>query len=70
MDDVAEQHELANEISDAISNPVGFNTDLDEVRQTLIFVIPFSIISYFRPPSPLSVCKVSAIHTLSLIWKA
>lgn len=31
MDDVAEQQEIANEISDAISNPVGFNTDLDEV---------------------------------------
>lgn len=30
MDDVAEQQEIANEISDAISNPVGFNTDLDE----------------------------------------
>jgi len=31
MDDVAEQQEIANEISDAISNPVGFNTDMDEV---------------------------------------
>ncbi|XP_052230732.1 charged multivesicular body protein 4b-like [Dreissena polymorpha] len=30
MDDVAEQQEIANEISDAISNPVGFGTDMDE----------------------------------------
>lgn len=30
MDDVAEQQEIANEISDAISNPVGFNADMDE----------------------------------------
>jgi len=31
MDDVAEQQEIANEISDAISNPVGFQQDVDEV---------------------------------------
>ncbi|XP_014681040.1 PREDICTED: charged multivesicular body protein 4b-like isoform X2 [Priapulus caudatus] len=30
MDDVAEQQEIANEISDAISNPIGFGTDVDE----------------------------------------
>ena len=30
MDDVAEQQEIANEISDAISNPVGFGQDIDE----------------------------------------
>lgn len=30
MDDVAEQQEIANEISDAISNPVGFGQDVDE----------------------------------------
>ena len=32
MDDVAEQQEIANEISDAISNPVGFQQDVDEVN--------------------------------------
>ena len=32
MDDVAEQQEIANEISNAISNPVGFGQDIDEVR--------------------------------------
>ncbi len=32
MDDVAEQQEIASEISDAISNPVGFGTEMDEVR--------------------------------------
>lgn len=31
MDDVAEQQEVANEISEAISNPVGFGQDQDEV---------------------------------------
>ncbi len=31
MDDIHEQQEIANEISEAISNPVGFNTDVDEV---------------------------------------
>lgn len=30
MDDLAEQHELSNEIASAISNPVGFNADIDE----------------------------------------
>jgi len=30
MDEVAEQQEIANEISDAISSPVGFNTNVDE----------------------------------------
>lgn len=30
MDDVAEQQEVANEISEAISNPVGFKEDFDE----------------------------------------
>jgi len=30
MDDVAEQQEIANEISDAISHPVGFGQDVDE----------------------------------------
>lgn len=30
MDDVAEQNEIANEISTAISNPVGFGDDVDE----------------------------------------
>lgn len=30
MDDIAEQHDLANEISNAISNPVGFGDDIDE----------------------------------------
>lgn len=30
MDDIAEQQEVANEISDAISNPIGFGQDMDE----------------------------------------
>ena len=31
MDDITEQHEIANEIQNAISNPVGFGQDIDEV---------------------------------------
>ena len=38
MDDISEQHEIANEIANAISSPVGFGQDIDEVR---IFDITF-----------------------------
>ena len=31
MDDIAEQQDVAREISDAISNPVSFGQDMDEV---------------------------------------
>lgn len=31
MDDIAEQQEVAREISEAISNPVAFGQDIDEV---------------------------------------
>lgn len=31
MDDIAEQQDVAKEISDAISNPVAFPNDIDEV---------------------------------------
>lgn len=30
MEDIAEQQEVANEIAEAISNPVGFGHDIDE----------------------------------------
>lgn len=30
MEDIAEQQEVANEIAEAISNPVGFGQDVDE----------------------------------------
>lgn len=30
MDDIAEQQDVAKEISDAISNPVAFGQDIDE----------------------------------------
>lgn len=32
MDDIAEQQEVAREISEAISNPVAFGQDIDEVK--------------------------------------
>ncbi len=31
MDDISEQRQLADEINSAISNPVGFEQDVDEV---------------------------------------
>lgn len=31
MDDIAEQQDVAKEISEAISNPVAFGNDIDEV---------------------------------------
>lgn len=31
MDDISEQQQLAGEITNAISNPVGFDNDVDEV---------------------------------------
>lgn len=35
MDDIAEQQDVAREISDAISNPVAFGHDIDEVSFAL-----------------------------------
>jgi charged multivesicular body protein 4 len=32
MDDIRDQMDVANEISEAISRPVGMGEDLDEVR--------------------------------------
>lgn len=31
MDDIAEQQQLAGEITNAISNPIGFDNEVDEV---------------------------------------
>jgi len=31
LDDIAEQHGVASEITEAISNPVGFSQDVDDV---------------------------------------
>ncbi len=30
MEDITEQHEVAREVSDAISNPIAFGQDIDE----------------------------------------
>jgi len=37
MDDIAEQHEIADELSDALSNAVGFSQDVSDV--SVYFVI-------------------------------
>jgi len=35
MDDVAEQHEIADDLSDALSNAVGFSQDVSDVSVPL-----------------------------------
>ena len=37
MDDVAEQHEIADELSDALSNAVGFSQDVSDVRVFIVY---------------------------------
>ena len=44
MDDIAEQQDVAREISEAISNPVAFGQDIDEV--SLIACISLCLRSY------------------------
>ena len=46
MDDVAEQQEIANEISEAISNPVGFGNDVDEVTYKFIIIKLYFLFYY------------------------
>lgn len=43
MDEVQEQQEIANEISDAISNPVGFDKDFDEVFFVYLYFILITV---------------------------
>ena len=40
MDDIAEQQDVAREISDAISNPVAFGQDIDEVGVVFLTMCP------------------------------
>jgi hypothetical protein len=40
MNKVNEQRELANEIADAISNPMYSGADIDEVSVELLYLIP------------------------------
>lgn len=47
MQDITEQQELAQEISDAISKPVGFGEDFDEVRDRVsclrVFMVKMNV---------------------------
>lgn len=38
MDDIAESQDLSKEISEAISNPVAFGADVDEVRIIFLYL--------------------------------
>ena len=46
MDELQEQQEISGEISEAISNPIGFGHDIDEVRPSwrLYFFVFFTLI--------------------------
>lgn len=37
MDDIAEQQDVAKEISEAISNPVAFENDIDDVSNNIFY---------------------------------
>lgn len=43
MDDLQEQHDIANEISEAISTPAGFGADIDMVKILLIHFLVHTI---------------------------
>lgn len=47
MDDIAEQQEVAREISEAISNPVAFGQDIDEVTFSKFLIYFFNIRASF-----------------------
>lgn len=50
MDDIAEQQEVAREISEAISNPVAFGQDIDEVgflfTFIFIYILPYTYLLF------------------------
>lgn len=56
MDDISEQNEIAEEISSALSAPIGFNQELDDVSPCT-YTLYMS--GFFRggnsPPPPLKV---------------
>lgn len=70
MDDIAESQDLSKEISEAISNPVAFGTDIDEVSiiifHFLFYKLIFLVINIFLLNN-LSV--VSNYHILKLFYK-
>ena len=41
MEDIAEQQETANEISDTLASPVGFGEDCDEVSRSNMFQLVY-----------------------------
>lgn len=47
MDDIAEQQQVADELTNAISNPIGFGHDVDEVCMHPGSVIPWILIRLF-----------------------
>lgn len=56
MDDISEQNEIAEEISNALSQPIGFGAEVDEVRATKHFygltTIVLACMGILLPPDP------------------
>jgi len=47
MDDIAESQDLSKEISEAISNPVAFGTDVDEVKIFVFTLTRLAVFNYY-----------------------
>lgn len=62
MQDITEQHELAHEISDAISKPVGFGEEFDDVGDTFQTLRFFYIIEVYLWYS-LNACVITHFKT-------
>lgn len=59
MQDITEQRELAQEISEAISKPVGFGEEFDDVGDALLFLPSF--FWFVLIPSCLSVTHLKQV---------
>lgn len=51
MDDISEQNEIAEEISSALSAPVGFNQELDDVSPCT-YMYTCMYMNHVLPPPP------------------
>lgn len=51
MQDITEQHEIAQEISDIISKPVGYGEEFDEVSWIILTALWFLLDIYYNSKS-------------------
>ena len=69
MDDISEQQQLANEITTAISNPVGFDQDIDEVNDHWISQSNKELIKFYSSKKSGWSVEGVARTTRSRCWK-